>query len=194
MLYKLLSSLAWLALKSGFYLRVEGMENLPKRGGFILASNHSSNLDPVVLGAVSCRRLDFMAKQDLFEIFFLGWLISKVGSFPVKRGSADLSAIKEAVRRLSSGHAMLLFPEGSRSNDGSVSRPLPGVGFLAAKANVPVVPAFVSGTAKALPKGAKFIRPARIAVRFGRQITLERRMPYQEFAQLIMEKIRNLSC
>ncbi len=194
MLYSFFRSLIWIILKTAFRFQVAGIENLPEKGGFILASNHMSNLDPMVLGAASSRRLDFMAKQDLFNNFLFGRLIYNCGAFPVKRGAADVSAVKEGIRRIKEGHGLLLFPEGSRRSDMPIDKPLPGVGFLAAKANAPVIPAFISGTGLALPKGSKFLRPASISVRFGRQISLERRMPYQDFAQLIMENIRNLSC
>jgi len=196
MLYSLFRLLFAFLLTTIFRIRirVKGREHLPKEGGFILASNHVSYLDPIVLAIASCRRLDFMAKQDLFSHPVLAWWMRSVGVVPVKRDSADLGAIKEAMRRIRKGRVLTLFPEGSRSDGKHHTEPQSGVGFLAIKANAPVIPAFISGTALALPKGAKFIRPARISVCFGRQISLERRMPYQDFAQLIMESIRSLSC
>lgn len=177
-----------------FRLKVFGKENIPKRGGFILASNHASFLDPIVLGVASPRKLNFMAKNDLFRNPLLSRLISNVGAFPVKRHSADLSALKEAIKRVKSGNALVLFPAGTRQVEGLADEVEPGIGFLAAKLNVPVIPAFIIGTDKAFPKNAKFIRPHKVCVYFGKEIPIERRMPYQGIAQQIMENIRHLSC
>ncbi len=195
MLYGLLKLPVVLLFKLLFRIKVSGRDNIPKQGGFILASNHASFLDPVVLGVACPRRLNFMARHDLFSNPFFAKLISILGAFEVKRNSADLSALKEAMRRVKNGKALVLFPEGSRKgNNGSLNPPHPGVGFLAARLDAPVVPVYISGTEKALPKGAKFIRPAKISVSFGKQIPIGRRMPYQDIAQLIMEDIRHLSC
>jgi 1-acyl-sn-glycerol-3-phosphate acyltransferase len=194
MLYWVLRFLAVLLCKILFRLQAKGRENIPKRGGFILASNHASYLDPIVLGVACPRKLNFMSKQELFVNPLFSRILSRVGAFPVKRDSADLSAVKEAMRRVRKGMALVLFPEGSRKFDGTSQQPYPGIGFLTAKLNVPVVPVFIRGTERALPKKAKFIRPTKVTLYFGQQISIERRMPYQDIAQLIMENIRHLSC
>lgn len=195
MLYNLLKLLITLLFKLIFRIKVFGRDNIPKRGGFILASNHASFLDPVALGVACPRKLNFMARHDLFSNPLFAKLISALGAFEVKRNSADLSALKEAMRRVKGGSALVLFPEGSRkNNNGSLNPPHPGVGFLAAKLDAPVIPVYISGTEQALPKGARFIRPAKISVSFGKQIPIGRRMPYQDIAYAIMEDIRHLSC
>ena len=186
--------ICFLVLKTLFRIKVYGKENIPKRGAFILASNHASFLDPPTLGVACPRKLNFMARHDLFSNRLFSWLLTSWGVFPVKRNSADLSALKEAIQRLKDGEALLLFPEGSRGFEGASFEPQPGIGFLAAKVNVPVIPAFVKGTEKALPKEAKFFKPARISVCFGKQIPIERGMPYQTIANLTMDNIRHLSC
>jgi len=166
---------------------------VPKKGGFILASNHVSYLDPVAL-AFSCpRKLNFMAKEELFRNSLFGYYLSRVGVFPVKRNTADRVALREALKRLSEGKPLLLFPEGTRGDGVIAANPLAGVGFLAVKGNVPVVPAFVSGSDKALPRGKKFFGAAKLSVTFGKQIFIEKSMPYQEIAQQIMESIRHLA-
>jgi 1-acyl-sn-glycerol-3-phosphate acyltransferase len=124
---------------------VFGKKHIPKVGGFILASNHVSYLDPIALGVSSPRKLNYMARHDLFFNHWFSWLLSSVGSFPVKRDSADTSAIKEAMRRLTNGEPLVLFPEGSRRFNGKSSEPQPGIGFLASKLNIPVIPAFIKG-------------------------------------------------
>lgn len=194
MVYVFLRFLAFIIFKAVFRIRVTGEKYIPKDGGFILASNHISYLDPIALGVACPRKLNYMARHDLFLNQWFSRLLYSVRTFPVKRGHADLSAIKEAINKLRRGEPLVLFPEGSRRLEGLSSQPLPGIGFLANKANVTVIPAFVKGTDKALPKGAKFILPAKIYVYFGKQILIERRMPYQEAADLVMESIRRLSC
>jgi len=194
MLFYVSRFLSILILKTVFRLKVYGQENIPKTGGFILASNHVSYIDPLAVGSACSRPVNFMARHDLFCVPVLGWWMSHVHAFPVKRNSADISALKEAIRRLRDGKGLVLFPEGSRGFEGRLYEPQAGIGFIAEKSNVPVVPAFISGSERALPKGAKFIRPHKITVRFGKQITLGRRLPYQEIAELIMANIKDLSC
>jgi len=176
-----------------FRLKIHGRQNIPKEGGFILACNHLSYLDPIVLGVACPRDIDYMARHDLFENKIFGRMISSVNAFPVKRDSADLSAIKEVIKRVGSGKVVGLFPQGGRKEIDSQDKPEAGIGFLAAKTNAPVIPAFISGTQRALPKGAKFIRPGEIIVSFGNEIPIERGMPYSEIAEKIMAGIRQLA-
>ncbi len=160
-----------------------------------MASNHVSYLDPLAIGSVCPQRLNYMARHDLFNNPMLSWLLRQYHVFPVKRNYADISALKEAMARVKNGGGLLLFPEGTRSQDGRLSNNVDaGIGFLAAKLPVPVIPVFVKGTENALPKGAKFIFPTKVTVYFGKQIQIERRMPYQDIAQLVMESVRHLSC
>lgn len=180
--------------KTFFKMKVKGAENIPKRGGFILASNHLSFLDPLAVGAACPRPLNFMARDTLFRHPVFGRMIRAVDAFPVKRDSADLAALKEAMRRVRKGRGLALFPEGTRQTGKTVlDKPQAGIGFLAAKLNVPVIPAYVRGTDQALPKQAKFIRKAQICVSFGKQISIEGRMPYEDIAMRIMDDIRHLA-
>jgi len=196
MLYSILRPVCILLCKIFFGIRVYGKKNIPKKGGFILASNHCSHLDPVVLGVACPRRLNFMARHDLFFNPFFSRLISALGAFPVRRGYADRFALREAMKRLNRREALVLFPEGARqaASGNNDAIPQAGIGFLASKLNVPVIPAYIEGTQYALPKGARRIRPARVSVSFGEKIDIERRLPYHELAQAIMANIRQLSC
>lgn len=195
MLYRILRIFAVPLMRVLFRMEVKGVGYIPRQGGFILASNHLSYLDPVVLGAACPRTLSFMARHDLFSNPWFSWLITMLGAFPVRRDSADASALKEAMLRVKNGQVLVVFPEGRRRGFNEAGeKPLPGVGFLATKLAIPVIPAFISGSEKALPKDTKFIRPHKISVRFGKQILIERRMPYQDAAHLIMENIRHLAC
>lgn len=193
MLYSILRLLAILIFKVLFRIKVWGKKNIPKKAGFILVSNHLSYLDPVALGVACPRKLNFMAKHDLFSNPLSSWFISRLGAFRVKRGAADISALKEAIKRLKNGNALAIFPEGSRSVTLASNPPQAGVGFLVAKLDVPVIPAFIRGTDVCLPRGAKFIKPRTISVYFGKQISLERRRPYQDIASDIMKSIRRLA-
>lgn len=181
-------------LKIFFGFRAEGREFIPGRGGFILACNHVSYLDPIALG-VACRRsVHFMAKEGLLMHPLLRLWMRAVGVIPIKRDSADLSALKAGIRAAHNGEGVALFPEGTRRTpETAYLDPEPGVGFLAAKAAVPVVPAFVSGTQTALPKGAKKLAFCKITLRFGEQILIERGKPYQEITDLIMANIKRLA-
>ena len=178
-----------------FRLEVYGKENIPKEGGFILASNHVSYLDPIAVGSAATRKLNYMAKQDLFSNKFSSWILYKLGAFPVKRATSDIWALKEAIRRVRNGGGLLLFPEGRRLNLGEDKiEPEAGVGFLAGKLNVPVIPVHVKGTEIVWPKGAKSLVFTKISVTFGTQIHWEKGQPYQNIAQSIMDNVRQLSC
>ncbi len=190
-LYHFLRYIFIFLCKIFFGLEVEGRNNIPARGGFILASNHASNLDPLILGVAASRELNFMAKDALFKNPLFGWLLFNVGAFPVKREYADVSAMKEAIGRLKKGSALLIFPAGSRSRGNNVQAQ-PGVGMLSNKASCPVVPVFISGTDKALPVGARFIKPTKIRVRFGRILSFERNAAYELIASKVMGEILSL--
>ena len=194
MIHYICRFICYAALKLFFKLKVIGWENIPKKGGFIIASNHLSYLDPPAVGVAARRPLNYMARHDLFKNQFFSWVFHKCHAFPVKRDSADLSALKTALRVLKNGQGLLLFPEGSRQVNGFSDDPQPGIGFLAVKSNVPVIPSFVRGTDYALPKGAKKIKFTPISVTFGEPIHIERGMPYLDVTRLIMDNIRRLSC
>lgn len=125
-----------------FKINVKGIENVPSgEGKFILISNHQSNLDPVMLGLyLKNRRLFFMAKQELFKIPILSFIIKKLGAFPVKRGSRDSSAIKTAKDLVNCGKMLAMFPEGTRSKDGKLSKPKIGFAKIALETGAKIIP------------------------------------------------------
>jgi 1-acyl-sn-glycerol-3-phosphate acyltransferase len=174
--------------------QIRGTENVPKKGGFIIAGNHASFLDPIVFGTACPRTLNYMARDTLFKRPVFGWILRHVNAFPLKRNAADIGAIKEALKRLKENQGLLLFPEGERRSDGKIGEGLEGVGFLARKSGVPVVPAYVEGTETVLPKGAKFIRRGRIKVVFGEPVTFQSDCPIsdKDISQLVMEHIARL--
>ncbi len=177
--------------------KIYGKENVPKKGAFILASNHVSYLDPPALACASPRVLHFMARHDLFKNWAFAALLRALNAFPVKRGGVAPGAFKEAIERLKDGQALLIFPEGRRSETGEIQAAQPGVGFLSIMADVPILPAYVKGTNEALPKGARFIKPKLISVYFGKIIEpknlkslSEKRQAYEQLANCVLGEVR----
>ena len=165
------------ALLGVYRTRFFGAENVPETGGFILAGNHVSHLDPALLWAGVPRPTHFVAKQELFDTSFLGWLLPRVYVFPISRGSADRVAIQRATDLLVYGEPVGIFPEGTRQSPGvPIDQPTEahaGVAFIAMRAGVPVVPVGISGTDRALPRGAKIPRFPRVTIRYGEPVRPE---------------------
>ena len=167
-------------------------ERIPLKGGFILASNHISNLDPVVLGISSVRRLNFMAKVELFK-GALGYILPRLGAFPIKRGESDFGALREALRRLKAGCVILIFVEGTRRIGNEPSKAQAGVGFLAMKSRVPVVPVYLQGTNQVMAPGTKFFKRGRVLVTYGEPFSVLNATSYEEASQRILDKIYALA-
>ncbi len=168
-LYKFAQILIRIILWINGGVLVKGQENIPREGGVIIAANHISYIDPPLLGAVLPRRAAFMARKGLFEIPLLKWFIKQT-SIPVDRQKTSPSTIKEAVRRLRNGEVIVLFPEGRRSETGEILEAKRGIGMIASLARVPIVPAFIKGSNKALPINAKWLKRADITVVFDKPI------------------------
>ena len=168
--YNLTKFISWLLFRFKFGLEVQGQRHVPREGPFILASNHVSFLDPLVLGVSCPRRLRFMARSDLFRHFALGIFLRAVGVISLRRSEQDVTAIRTAVQWLKRGQPIALFPEGTRQLSGKLGSAKRGVGLLAALAKVPIVPVVVAGTFKALPPHSKTLHPAKIRVAFGEKI------------------------
>ena len=151
---------------------VYGRENVPKAGAVILAPNHVSLLDPPLVGVSGGRKPYIMAKAELFH-GIVGWAIERMGTFPVRRGVVDRAAIKQARQVLAQGHALLIFPEGTRSRNGELGPPEHGVALLAHSAKVPVVPIFIRGTEKALAPNSRGFRLVRAEIHFGKPLQFE---------------------
>ena len=161
--YNLVATLSWPVLYGLFRLRVRGTENVPASGGFVLACNHLSNLDPWPLGMPLWPRrwLRFMAKAELYW-WPARYLLKGAGAFPVHRGRTDVAAVETAVRLAQEGNVVVMFPEGTRRTKGLVkkheARAHTGAARIALEAGVPLVPAAVAGTDRLLTLG-----PLRIA-------------------------------
>jgi 1-acyl-sn-glycerol-3-phosphate acyltransferase len=161
--YQAVAVLSWPVLYGLFRLRARGRENLPATGGYILACNHVSSLDPWLLGLPLWPRrwLRFMAKSELYW-WPLSLVLNGAGAFKVRRGLGDREAIETAVQLARQGHVVAMFPEGTRRRKGLVKkhepRPRSGAARIALEAGVPLIPAAVAGTDRLLKLG-----PLRIA-------------------------------
>ena len=174
MFYRFAWMVCTVTTKLFFGLRSFGRRNVPRCGGVILAVNHASYLDPVVIGCAITRPVHFMARTTLFRGAF-GALIRALNAFPVERGSGDPRALREYIGRVKAGNVVLLFPEGTRTHDGRLAPIMSGVGMLAARAGAPVVPTYIDGTFRAWPRQRDLPRRARVSIFFGPPLRPERR-------------------
>ncbi|UCD54720.1 MAG: 1-acyl-sn-glycerol-3-phosphate acyltransferase [Candidatus Omnitrophota bacterium] len=187
-------------LKILFRFESRGSENLPQKGPFIVASNHASLIDPAVVGvACGTMPLIFMAKRELFSVPILGRWVRAVGCIPVERDSGSFKPLKNAVQKLKEGKALGIFPEGRRSPDGRLQKAEAGIGLLASKSAAPIVPVYVSGTAKALARGKKFITLCKITASIGEIVDVresaafsEKKEIYESIGKKVMEAISHL--
>jgi glycerol-3-phosphate dehydrogenase (NAD(P)+) len=159
------------ALLLYFRIRRTGREHIPA-GKVILAANHRSFLDPFVIGLCVRRPIYFVAKREIFEKRFTGWVLNCLGAFPIRRGESDEESMTTALTLLERGEAVVIFPEGTRSRSGPLRDPKRGVGRLALESGAPVVPVAVAGTERAR-RGWR-IRPVRVTIRCGRALTYPR--------------------
>jgi 1-acyl-sn-glycerol-3-phosphate acyltransferase len=160
------------AIQVYFSLERNGRKNIPKKGPVILASNHRSFLDPFVVGCCVWRPVYFVAKKELFEKPWQGWILNRLGAFPVKRGESDEESMATARGVLERGGVVVIFPEGTRHKKGPLGRPKRGVGRLALETGAPVVPIAVMGSDRAR-RGWK-IRPVWVRVRCGKPLRFPR--------------------
>jgi len=172
--------------------RVYDRWHVPATGPVLLVSNHQSFFDPVVVGYGLGREVDYMARETLFINPLFRTLIRWVNAFPVKRNEVDIQAVKETFRRLKAGHAVLLFPEGTRTSDGRIAEFKPGLAVLARKAKVPVLPVVIDGAYEAWPRTSPVPRPLiPICVKYGQPFSVDQIGEYrpEEFTRLIHRRM-----
>jgi 1-acyl-sn-glycerol-3-phosphate acyltransferase len=155
--------LAWSSFHSYFRLRTFGVEEAPRRGPLLVASNHVSGLDPIIIGVGLRQRVYFLARETLLRGFW-GWLMQVAGARPIRRDSADRTAIGLALELLGRGDTVVMFPEGTRSRTGEVQEVRHGIGMIAARANCPVLPVYIAGARELLPQGRNLPKPGRLAL------------------------------
>jgi len=146
--------------------RIYGAEQVPRKGALIVVANHASDFDPLIVSNCVDRPVSYMAKEELFQVPGLSQAIRLYGAYPVKRGSADRSAIRAALQQLENGWAVGIFLQGSRTVDARIPDPKLGAALIAAKAQVPLLPVSLWGT-EAIFAESKLPRPAPVTVRIG---------------------------
>jgi len=152
---------------------VTGVENIPAHGAFLLAGNHASHLDPPAIGSNVPRQISFFARKTLWKGGVLSWWMNQAGCIPVDRdGASDVSAIKRVLKTLQNGKALILFPEGTRSRDGSFQKPKSGVGMIACRARVPVVPVRIFDSHKAWGRSGRFTPSTPVSITYGKPLQL----------------------
>ena len=185
-----------LRLFYGLYGRwkIVGIENVPRTGGVLLAANHVSNLDPPMVGGAlfGYRRLRFMAKIELWSTRIGRYVMNRIMSFPVKRGTADRPTIRRTLEWLAQGDAIAIFPEGERSENGKLQPAQPGVALLVQKSGAPVIPVAIVGTYEMWPKGHKKLRRVPLTIAFGEPIQFPPNSSRETITTTIMTKIAEL--
>jgi 1-acyl-sn-glycerol-3-phosphate acyltransferase len=198
-LYAILKPLAVAVMRLLFRLEGRATAHVPAKGPVLLVSNHSSFLDPPLVGGVSPRPLSFMAKAELFRVPLFGGLIRRLNARPVRREGADAGALRTALRILQDGGVLLMFPEGTRGDEGTLREPKPGAAMLAVLSGAAVVPVFIEGSGRAWPRGQSLPRPAKVTVTFGPPMTFGRRdaegrkTEYDEVSRAMMAAIGRLA-
>jgi 1-acyl-sn-glycerol-3-phosphate acyltransferase len=151
--------------------KVTGKDNVPKHGACIVVANHINLLDSPILGVSLGRKVYFMAKEELFDSRFMGWLFREFGAFPVGKGKLDRRAGRTALELINNEQAIIILPEGKRSEDGRLGYAYPGAALLAAKSRVSIIPVGISGTGRLVGKWWFLNRP-RIQLNIGKPFTL----------------------
>ena len=187
----------------GMFFRgeVAGVENIPATGAFLLAANHASHLDPPAIGSQVPRQIAFFARKTLWKGGILSWWMDQAGCIPVDRdGASDVGAIKRVLRTLQEGRALILFPEGTRSKDGQFQAPKSGVGMIACRAKVPVVPVRIFDSHVAWGRGRRINPGVPVSVVFGKPVTVAEfedrsagKQRYQIASERIMARIAALT-
>ena len=199
-IYKLSQKTVKLILRLLYHFKIEGTENVPAGQGCLLVANHVSFIDPpVVACSLTHRRVCFMARDTLSKSRLGKWYFDGIGAVALDRTKGDVGALRKAISLLKEGRTLGFFPEGTRSPDGELKPAKAGVGFLVFKGHVPVVPAYIDGTFKALPKSATWPKLSRISIRYGKPIMPEDlksmgtgKEAYEKIGQLVMSKIAEL--
>jgi 1-acyl-sn-glycerol-3-phosphate acyltransferase len=192
-LWILVRTVAWLC----FRFRVVGQ--VPKTGGFIVAANHASYLDIPLLGCGMKRRAWYLGRSDLFPLRGVNRLLQWVGWIPLRLGRLDRDAFGKAISLVKEGKVIVIFPEGSRTEDGRLQPAKPGVGLIVAQTGCPVIPAYLKGTHEALPVQSNWPQFRPVTVTYGEPIAFaparnngEGKKFYQEVSQTVMDRIAAL--
>ncbi len=193
----MIKAIGVILLRVFYNARVENREFIPLDGPLIVAANHFSYMDPIVLQVVFPRRIYFM----MTDLYFEGrgkWFFKLMRCICVKEKGPNISALREGIKALKKNTVIGIFPEGGVSKEGCLQEGNPGVGFLAIKSGAQIIPAFISGTYEALPKGAKIPKISKIKVTFGKPMRFGNNRCIEKqnvlgITKQIMEQIKRVS-
>lgn len=198
MIYWLAHTLSRLAGLIFFRHRVLHREHLPESGGALIVANHVSFLDPAAVGAAFRKPIYYLARKTLFK-GFLGWLLPRIQVLPVDLGKGDLASMKRILSLLKEGHRVLIFPEGTRSPDGTLQGAEAGIGFIIAKGEVPVIPVRIFGAFECWGREERWPHPGRITLVAGPPVDFSQlpseltgRARYQACADLVMKALARI--
>ena len=198
LIYRVAQTISYTYFRLFHGFRIQGLENIPKDKPFILACNHLSFFDPPAIGCKIPRNLHYFARDSLF-FWPLGLLITSLNSIPVNRGQLDLGTLRKVLKVLKNGHPILVFPEGTRSEDGELQDPQKGLGLLVAKSSVGVIPARIYGSGKAFGKkhlipriGRKIYINIGVEISFNDPKDVKSKKNYLEISTTVMSAIEKL--
>ena len=149
------------------------MERLPATGGGLLLGNHSSFIDPLAVGLPLRRPVSFLARNTLFQVPVVGWILRHTYVMPLSRDTGGAAGIRETLRRLEEGYLVGIFPEGTRSADGTLGTFKPGFAALVRRTDLPIYPVGIAGAHRALGRGSIFLKPHRVCIVFGEPFAKE---------------------
>jgi 1-acyl-sn-glycerol-3-phosphate acyltransferase len=166
----------------------------PDEGGVLYVSNHQSFLDPILVAFALQRPMNFMARHSLFKNTHFAKFIESFNAFPVKRGTGDVGALKEAMRRLKDGKQLVVFPEGTRTQDGRIGKFLPGITMLAQRAAKWTIPVVIDGAEIVWPRSKMLPTIGNIIVQYGEPISQEEARQYdaQSFANMVRRRLTDI--
>jgi len=188
--YRLLRIISRFVYILNFRIRVQGRHHVPLEGGGILLATHQSGMDPVLVGLACNRNLNFLARSTLFKNRVFSFLLRVLDAIEIDRERGGLKGLREMLQRLRSGELVLLFPEGTRTNDGSIGGLKPGFLPIARRSEVPLIPVTIVGAFECMPKGSKWLFPKPVAVIFGKPLTAEDYRSWSD--QQIIEQVSNV--
>ncbi len=191
MFYLFLKRIGWILLHLLFQVQIEGKEFIPKKGPLIIAMNHISPMDPVVLGILFPRKIHFFAAKELFDIPIIGWVVRHLGIIPVDRKKRDFYSLKKAISYLLSGEIVAIFPQGGIPHPDSPERYVmkPGVAYLRLKTCAPILCVCISGTNKAIPRGTSFLKKIFIKIFVSYRCILDNKMGKNEILYHVRKEI-----
>ncbi len=156
-----------------FRFRVTGQEHWPTSGGALVCANHQSYVDPVLVGVACPRRMNYLARKTLFGLPVLGWWIRQLDAIPIDRDGMGLGGLKETMRRLKRGELVLIFPEGTRTEDGHLQPLKPGFLAVARRSAVPLLPVGIAGAFEAWPRQRRLPGFGKVRLHVGRPLARE---------------------